>query len=423
METKDIRRLLYGAIRGHLDQPEISLIIGPRQAGKTTLMETLGENIRATGARTLFLSMDIEEHALFFSSQRALQDRITLEFGAQRGYVFLDEIQRKKDAGLFLKGLYDTHLPHKLIVSGSGSVELKQGVHESLLGRKRMFELSTVSFTEFAHHRTEYRYADRLVEYFDTDRDTAYRLLDEYLCFGGYPRVVTAQTLEEKRAVIRDIYQSYIEKDIAYLLRVERIDAFGQLIRVLASQSARLLNHTELSQTLGIALPTLKDYLWYAEHTFIIDRVTPFFRNARKEITKAPVVYFHDLGLANMARGIFGMPQDPITRDGFLFQNFVYGMLKEACVEHCLPIHYWRTKDRAEVDFIIEQGANILPIEVKDTKLTQPIIGRSLHNFIRRYAPPDAYVINLSLDATIQVETTTVHVMPFWKIPTLVSRR
>jgi len=79
-----------------------------------------------------------------------------------------------------------------------------------------------------------------------------------------------------------------MEKDITYLLRVEKIEAFGSLIKLLADQVGKLINFSEISNTLGLSLPTLKNYLWYTENTFIIQRVTPYFRNLRKEITNLP---------------------------------------------------------------------------------------------------------------------------------------
>ncbi len=416
MDKKHIKRALFEQIKAHLQEKEISLIVGPRQAGKTTLMEELRDHLIASGKKTLFLSMDIEEHKKFFVSQSTLAERMNLEFGQERGFVFLDEIQRKEDAGIFLKGLYDMHLPHKLVVSGSGSVELKEKVHESLLGRKILFELSTVSFCELTNFKTDYRYEGRLEEFFTVEADKAQKFAEEYMRFGGYPRVLLEETLDGKRRIINEIYRSYIEKDIAYLLRIEHTEAFGLLMKILASQIGQLVNYAELSRTLNISLPTVKKYLWYAEKTFAIARVTPYFRNVRKEITKSPAVYFHDLGLRNYARGTFGAFEDQVG-DGFLFQNFVYRLLGESFGEANRTINFWRTKDGAEVDFVLTCGTHVIPLEVKCTNLKEPKIERSLRNFIEIYKPAKAYVINKSYEHVVVVGTTEVTFLPFWKVP------
>ena len=121
-----IKRTVYDYIFDHLNAKEITLITGPRQAGKTTIMETLKSELDKKGEKTLFLSLDFEKDAPYFKSQISLIDKINLETGGKdRAFVFIDEIQRKENAGLFLKGIYDMRLPHKFIVSGSGSLELK----------------------------------------------------------------------------------------------------------------------------------------------------------------------------------------------------------------------------------------------------------------------------------------------------------
>jgi len=141
-----IKRTLLNKLKSHLSKREFSLIVGPRQAGKTTLMLLLQDYLKKKGEKNLFLNLDIESERIFFSSQEKLLSKIRLELGTGGGFVFIDEIQRKEDAGLFLKGLYDMRLPYKFIISGSGSIELKEKIHESLTGRKRVFELSTVAF-------------------------------------------------------------------------------------------------------------------------------------------------------------------------------------------------------------------------------------------------------------------------------------
>lgn len=100
--------------------------MGPRQAGKTTLMNILQDYLNKKGEKTLFLSLDFERDIPYFKTQLALVQKLNLEFGKKKGYVFIDKIQRKENARLFLKGLYDMKLPYKFIVSGSGSVDLKE---------------------------------------------------------------------------------------------------------------------------------------------------------------------------------------------------------------------------------------------------------------------------------------------------------
>jgi uncharacterized protein len=410
-----IKRILFSDLKEHLFKKEISFIVGPRQAGKTTLMLLLKEYLEREGEKTLFLNLDVETDKRFFSSQENMISKIKLELGESRGFIFIDEIQRKEDAGVFLKGIYDQNLPYKLIVSGSGSVELKEKIQESLMGRKRMFLLSVISFREFVDYRTDYKYKDNFVEYFKVENIKANQLTEEYLNFGGYPRLISAGSLKEKKHIINEIYQSYIEKDISYLLNIRKTDDFSALVKVLAGQIGQLINVSEISRTLGISQDTVKNYLWYLQKTFILDRVSPYFKNVRKEISKAPVFYFFDLGLRNFAVDIFGNAN--ILKDkGFIFQNFVFNIFKEKLQDSSAKIHFWRTKDGAEIDFILDKGQAQIPIEVKYAVLKNPKLMRSVRNFIEKYQPQQAFVVNLNYEEDLFLGKTKISFIPYYRL-------
>lgn len=411
-----IKRPLLHKIRDHLTSSEITIIVGPRQAGKTYLMEELEQELAKKGERTLFLNLDLDRDRPLATSQETLLHNIRIEIGKEKGYVFIDEIQRKENAGLFLKGLYDMKLPYKFIVSGSGSLELKEKIKESLPGRKRLFELLTVSFEEFVDFKLDYKYSNRLAEYLKLRPQNATQMLKEYLNFGGYPKVVISQTLEEKTAAINDIYQSYLERDIAGLLHVQKTDSFTNLVRVLASQAGNLVNIAELSSTLGISMPTVKEYLWYIEKTYIAQKVTPFYRNIRKEISKAGRYYFIDLGLKNYSMNQFGTVAIISPPSGFTFENFVFRMLKDRLYSTPTTMHFWRTQDKAEVDFVLQSGMEVIPIEVKYKRMEKVEITRSYRSFLARYKPKNGYIVHLGEEREIQVDDTLIHLIPFYRL-------
>jgi len=405
-----IPRKTYTQIKKHLAQPEISLILGPRQAGKTTIMEKLAEELKNSKQTSLFFNLDIIEDRQFFQTQHTLLDRIEKGIGKKPAVVFIDEISRLENAGLFLKGLYDLKTQYKFIVSGSGSLELKANILEPLTGRKKIFYCFPLSFTEFTAYKLKVDLKDT-TKALDLNPHQCQRLVEEYLTYGGYPRVALAQTHQEKTDILSEIFLSYLEKDIRLLLKVEKERAFENLVRVLASQVGNLVNRVELSSTLGINEKTLKKYLYFLEKTFVVNLVNPFFRNARKELTKSPKIYFCDLGLLRLAQGRLSLTRTESS--GSLFENACFLRLKELGL--LKPPQFWRTKSGAEVDFIIfsPKTGKPIPVEIKLSPGKKPALGKSLISFLKEYQPEKAFIYTKETKLTLKKLGTKVEFVPY----------
>ena len=403
-----INRTIKQSIIDSFKLKEITVLIGARQVGKTTVLK----EIISTLDNSIYFNLDIESDNAHLTSQQELLQKIQLEFGNKRAYIFIDEIQQKENAGRFLKGLYDMDLPYKFIVTGSGSIELKEKINEALTGRKHLIKMSPVTFSEFVNYKTNYKYIKRLKQYFEVEKEQTELFLKEYLAFGGYPAIVTAETAKRKKEIMNEVFRSYITKDISFLLNVKFPDKFVKLIQLLAVQSGSVLNYSQLAQDTGLSVETLKTYLWYAEQTFIVSIVKPYFTNAKKEITKSPNIYFNDLGMLNFSKSNFGINQT----DGMLFQNFIYLLLKQKYEKGLDKINFWRTKDKAEVDFVVQSETGVIPIEVKYSKLRKTTVSRSFRSFLKKYLPQTAYIVNLSLDTEIEIENTNVKFIPYWQL-------
>ena len=377
-------------------------------------MKLIQARLKKENKKTIFLNLDYEEDKKYFDSQKKLVDKLKLEFGGEKAFVFIDEIQRKENAGLFLKGIYDLDLPYKFIVSGSGSLELKEKIHESLAGRKIFFEMFPLSFDEFVNFRTGYAYEKKLSVFLETEKQAALDFLREYMNFGGYPKCVLSEKESEKKLQIDEIYKSYVEKDISYWLKVDKVYAFRDLIKHLSFHAGKIMNYSETASALNISLPTLKNYVYYAEKTFIISEIRPYFKNPLKELVKAPAIYFGDTGLKNYVSGSYGSAADS-PGNGFLFQNLVFNVLRQKTAFTPYRINYWRTKDGAEVDFILDKNSELVPVEVKYSRLKESKTPGSLVSFIKRYAPARAYVVNLSLEQKVKINGTEVFFIPFFK--------
>ncbi len=415
-----IQRYILDEIKSHLNQPEMTFISGARQVGKTTLMNLLMADLVKTGRRVISLSLDFENDEVFFSSQARLIERIRLEFGDEPGYVFLDEIQRKENAGIFLKGLFDMKLPWKFVISGSGSIELKEKIYESLSGRKRIFEVYPVTFHEFLDFRTGYKYSKRVKDFVNLNTQKSLEFLNEYLNFGGYPRVITSQTIREKILTINEIFQSYIDRDIRQVIKGDQPEAFKRLIRLLAAQTGQMINLSNLSNEVQQSSPTIQKNLWLAQKTYFIRLIEPFFNNPAKEITKSPVLYFSDHGMRNFAISSFGNIQN--RQDyGFAFQNLVGNTLLQKLYGTPFTLHYWRTTDKAEVDFVISRQRDPIPVEVKFSNLNKPAVTRSQRSFIEKYHPSEAWVVNLTYSNLTEIGSTNIRFIRFFDLPVVLD--
>lgn len=403
---------MAGDLLDHLNRPEISLLIGPRQSGKTTLLKALNDHLLLHGQKSIFLNLDIERDRIHFKGQEVFVRYLSAQTGGEKHYIFIDEIQRLENAGLFLKGLYDRGLPHKLIVTGSGSLELKEKIAESLVGRKRSFYLLTVSMSEFANYKTAYQFEERLPQVLSTDEFLRSEILEEYLTFGGYPAVLTEATERNKLRTLEEIYRGYIERDIVGLLGLEKSAAFVSLMRLMANRSGQSINYSDLSSLTLLSNQTVRKYIWYTEKTFVVESVPTYFTNKEKEIVKSPMYYFLDLGLRNFLRGPFQDESDM----GFRFQNLVFRLLESRYRHTMTNIHYWRSKGGSEVDFVLHFGTDVLPVEVKAKSFQKPKVTRSYRSFLERYKPKEGWIVHTGAYLEERIDDTIVKFKPWYEL-------
>lgn len=419
------KRIQLTTISRFMDGPEVIVITGMRQVGKTSIIRLLLNNLPK---KTPTFYFDLEDMNLLEICNKGADSLVAYLklLGAdltQRVVVAIDEIQYLKTPSNLLKLLHDHHPAIKLIVSGSSSLEIRSKFSDSLAGRKALFELDTLSFSEFLQFRDERaslvkENAGTLISAVAQGPNEHAMLVEsllephlaDYLIWGGFPGVTLHAEAERKLSLLRDIHTSYIRKDIKDIANIEDVMGYNRLLQLLAGQCGNLVNINELSVTVGLSINTVKKYLFLLEQTYVMTLLRPWHSNQRKELTKMPKVYFNDIGLRNIARGTIN-PQ-AIT-DGAQFENFVFCELKKLFIPN-ETLFFWRTAGGAEVDFIAVRGGVPLPIEVKEGKMKRPAVSRSLRSFITAFTPPVAVVLNGGLSCSMTVEKTTVHFVPLF---------
>ena len=269
-------------------------------------------------------------------------------------YLLIDEIQYLDDPTKLIKVFYDHYPQVKLLLSGSSTFEMKKKFKESLAGRMITFVLYPLSFEEFLLFK-EKKYV-LLAENSKVINEELVPLAEEYIKFGGFPQIVLEPSEEKKKVYLSQIINTYIRKDIRDIGNIRNLSSFNKLLEVLASQSGHLLNISELSSTLGMNQETVRTYLDLLENTFLLKRVTPFHKNIRSELTKNPKIFMLDTGLMHL----LWLKEFPKVIFGNSFETFVFlEMLKSGQV-----VHFWRTANKQEVDFIVE-GKKLYALEAK----------------------------------------------------------
>jgi len=415
--NKIIQRELFFKVAAHLSKQEITLITGARQVGKTTLLEMLKkwliEEKNIASENIFYYNLDIIKDWEFFQDQTKFIEFLKDQSRKQKNYLFIDEAQRVPDCSRFFKGVYDSKLNIKLVLTGSSALEIKTKFKESLAGRKQVFHLFSFSFAEFLQVKNK-----KLAGILSSKRKISeisekqiLSLFKEYAVWGGYPRVALSRTSQEKSDILAEIYSSYIEKDIVGLLEIKNRLGFSNLVKLLAGQTGQLVNISELSNLLRLDRETVERYLVALEETFIINPLIPYFKNSRQEIIKQNKIYFNDTGIRNYAsENFFSLPERQDA--GLVLENAVFREILSSLTTF-QKIRFWRTKQGAEVDFLVLKGEKIIVIEVK-SNIKKPAISKGLRSFIEKYKPVKVFVVNLSIKQKIKIKKTEINfIYPF----------
>ncbi|MDD5770358.1 MAG: ATP-binding protein [Candidatus Gracilibacteria bacterium] len=414
-----IKRDIIQEIETWLGEEKILILKGPRQVGKTTIMKYLRDKIENDGNQTFYFNIDEEIFNPVFSNPKLfikyIQDQIVFEEG-KKVYIFIDEFQYIKESGLFLKVLFDNFKKNiQFIISGSSSLEITKN-SEFLTGRKIEFNIKHLSFFEYISYKSENKYKKYDLKNFGDIKlldeiyknDIKLHLLD-YINYSGYPEICLKTNINQKIIILKELVNTYIKKDIIHFMKIENINAFNNLIKLLCSQTGSQLNKNELSNTLNLNYETLNRYLDILEGTYIFSFLKPYFTNIRKEISKMPKVYINDIGTLNNILGINYENIDFIPLN--IIENFIYNELKDFIFLD--DIYYYRTISKSEIDFIVKKENSLIPIEVKyrNKAGNMPV---AINNFEINYKNVSKKILITKDDLSIEGNN---YKLPFYLLP------
>ena len=340
------------------DTPAV-LIHGPRQCGKTTLARRVGE---ARGYAYFSFDDDVMLAA-------AKADPVGF-VGDLPERVVLDEVQRAPEIFPALKSAIDRHrTPGRFLLTGSANVLLLPALADSLAGRLGLLRLHPLAQCELAAH--EPRFLELLFNgSFRARRfDRLGKELAERIAAGGYPAALARSTTRRRAAWYRDYIETLVQRDVRDLARIASLDALPRLLALAASQTARLINISDLASPFQLSRPTIRDYVTLLERVFLIDELPPWHSNRLGRLIKTPKLHVGDTGVAC---ALLGIDSAALWQDrallGQLLETFVYQELRRQAGWHDGEVRFshFRDKDGAEVDLVLERGSGqIAGVEVK----------------------------------------------------------
>jgi len=338
-----IKRELEEQLKKRLFKGKAIILYGPRQSGKTTLVE------QATGeahADTLLLNgdePDVRDLLTGITSARLKA------FLGKKQLIVIDEAQRIPGIGLTMKLITDQLKDVQLIATGSSAFELASKTSEPLTGRKYEFQLYPLAFGE-------------LVGQFGLLDER--RLLKHRLVFGSYPEIVTK--VGEEKELLRLLAESYLYKDLLMLEEIKKPALLEKIIRALALQVGSEVSINEIAQLVGADNKTIEKYVDLLQKAYVIFQLPAFSRNARNEIRKGRKIFFYDNGIRNAVIGNFS-PVESRTDVGALWENYLISeRLKTMSNRGEFPQRYfWRTTTQQEVDYLEVQSERLTAWEFK----------------------------------------------------------
>ncbi len=388
---------------------EIIAIRGPRQSGKTTYLKRITEILqekKINQEQIHFISFEDDIEKEKFEKNPKAYIQYFLSNDTKKHFFLLDEVQYIKHAGKLLKLVYDIIENIKIIITGSSTLDLNE-ISSYLVGRVLLFEMYPFSFSEFLKTKDE-----KIKNYYSSNQinlkkpmlkkekllflKELHAYLEEYITYGGYPTIVLEKDIEKKKILLKNLFLTYIEKDIVKVYGLHHKQRVSDLIKHLASINTGIVNYNELAASIGLYDKEIKEILSILENTYVIQLIKPFHKNLTTELRKNPKIYFIDTGLRNFITGRFEFSED---EKGKLLENYVLGRLHEN------KVNYWRTAAKAEVDFIINET---IPLEVKIT----PKITRSFRSFIDSYNPDIAFLTSKESYEKRKLNQTTIFIVP-----------
>lgn len=368
---KLIKRIIEDQVLKSLTPNKVIILLGPRRVGKTILIKQVIEKLEEP-----YLLLNGEDFTVLeILARRSVQNYKNI-LGDKR-VLLIDEAQKIPEIGKILKLMIDEIEGLKILVTGSSAFDIDKFTGEPLTGRKKTYNLLSLSEQEL----------DQVENIIEKKDNLRLRLI-----YGNYPELLHLNDLEDKSEYLKEIVNSYLLKDILAFENIRNSDKILNLLRLIAFQIGGPVSNTELGGALGMSKNTVEKYLDLLSKVFVLHRVGGFSRNLRKEISKSNRWYFYDNGLRNIL--IANINPIELRDDiGKLWENYViserlkYQRYNKMVVNN----YFWRTYDKQELDWLEEREGKLFAYEFKWSPKRKP---KAPAGWTKNYPDSEFKVIN-----------------------------
>jgi len=395
------RRAIYAELLKDANDSRVSILVGARQVGKTYLMKKLSSDLKDDR----YFNLEFSDELRLFNADEASIISLLKKSGSN---IFIDEFHYVENISKILKAIYDHCNWHKknsikIYASGSSALEMHKHLKESLAGRFKKYWIRPLSYREFCSN---------------SEIDTG---LDEFLCYGALPGTYDLKSnpsRKDKQHYLREILNSYIQKDVKALVAEENISAFNNLLYILADKQGQIVSTAGLASEIRVSAPTVEKYISILEQTFVLYVLKSFSGNLSNELKKSKKYYLYDLGIRNSLLKDFSALKNRADK-GFIMETFVYHYLLSIADTSDTEICFWRTSDDMEIDFVWTHNRIPYPIEVKSS-IRKPEVFPALIKFLKAYPrAPFAVVINEKIDEEIWHKDRKIYFISYKNIEQL----
>lgn len=348
------KREIASSIVAAIESMPVVVLSGMRQTGKSTLLKNLPE-LKGW-------------HYLSFDDLNVLEaaKRDPDAFLDQGGPLIIDEVQRYPEILLAIKRSVDrVRKPGRFLLSGSANFLILKKVADSLAGRAVYFTLHPFTRREILASTRSVPSVVKMLNGDALSRGKAKSITWPEILRGGMPQVCLRE-VRDHRIWFKGYEQTYLERDVRSLSEVGDLVLFRNLLRLTALRNGQVLNLSDLARDVKENHVKVSRYLGLMETSFVLYRLAPYLNNLTSRLIKAPKVYFADTGLAAYLAGEKTIEEHPLLKGSF-WENYVFQNLQAILDSHCpeARYYYWNIQSRHEVDLIVEDGRQVLALEIK----------------------------------------------------------